>query len=224
MTIKKSERKATTAKSDPGTLQLQGDDLGLTKDMTQSQLLVGVIGKGVMAAQVTKAYANVGDDMTIGDLMIDMRNSGDDVVGGDLGRMERMLTQQAITLDTLFNNLALKANRSEYVKNFEAYLRLALKAQSQARTTAETLALMKNPQPYIRQANIAHGHQQVNNGGKSDQPTMADAGETTKFSQSKLLEQTDANILDARAPGATVGVNQGVEALGTVHRAKIGRG
>ena len=36
-------------------------------------------------------------------------------------------------------------------------MRLALKAQSQARATAETLALMKNPMPYIRQANIAHG-------------------------------------------------------------------
>ena len=44
-------------------------------------------------------------------------------------------------------------------------MRLALKAQAQARSTAEALALLKNPMPYIRQANIANGPQQVNNCG-----------------------------------------------------------
>lgn len=216
----KNAKAGASEKPDPGTLYVPANDLGLTEDMTQSQLLVGVIGKGLMAAQVTKAYANVGPDMTIGDLMVDMKAAGDDVVCGELGRMERMLTQQAITLDTLFSHLALKAKGAEYVKNFETYMRLALKAQSQARTTAETLALMKNPQPYIRQANIAHGHQQVNNGTAHQVPSVA--GETNNFSQSKLLEKSDANILDTRAPGTTVGANQGVEALGTLHRAKIG--
>ena len=42
-------------------------------------------------------------------------------------------------------------------------MRLALKAQAQARSTAEALALLKNPQPYIRQVNVTTGPQQVNN-------------------------------------------------------------
>jgi hypothetical protein len=44
-------------------------------------------------------------------------------------------------------------------------MRLALKAQSQCRATLETAAAMKNSQPvaFVRQANVAHGPQQVNN-------------------------------------------------------------
>src|SRR5262249_46188418 len=40
-----------------------------------------------------------------------------------------------------------------------------LKAQAQCRAALETLVDMKNPAPfaYVRQANIAHGPQQVNN-------------------------------------------------------------
>jgi len=47
----------------------------------------------------------------------------------------------------------------------DKYLRLALKAQGQCRATLETLAAIKNPPVvFARQANIAHGPQQVNNG------------------------------------------------------------
>ncbi len=47
----------------------------------------------------------------------------------------------------------------------ETLLRLALKAQSQCRTTLLTLAEIKNPRPiaFVNQANFAHGPQQVNN-------------------------------------------------------------
>jgi hypothetical protein len=45
----------------------------------------------------------------------------------------------------------------------EVRLRLALKAQTQCRATVETLATMKNPVVFAKQANIAHGPQQINN-------------------------------------------------------------
>ena len=60
----------------------------------------------------------------------------------DLGTVECMLSTQIIALDALFNNLAERAHRAEYMSNLEVYLKLALKAQSQARCTAETLALI----------------------------------------------------------------------------------
>ena len=84
---------------------------------------------------------------------------------GDLGRGEAMLTTQAHILDAIFNNLARRAINAEYMKNFDRYLKLALRAQSQCRATWETLSAMKNPPMagYVGQANIAHGHQQVNN-------------------------------------------------------------
>jgi hypothetical protein len=48
----------------------------------------------------------------------------------------------------------------------DTFLRLAFKAQSQSRATLETLAFTQNPRSveFVRQANIANGPQQVNNG------------------------------------------------------------
>ena len=86
---------------------------------------------------------------------------------GDIGQGESMLITQAHTLDAIFNNLARRAARNfgEYLQAGETYMRLALKAQSQCRATLETLAAVKNPPiVYARQANIAAGPQQVNNG------------------------------------------------------------
>jgi hypothetical protein len=47
----------------------------------------------------------------------------------------------------------------------ESYFKMALKAQNQCRMTLETLSNIKNPPVvYAKQANIANGPQQVNNG------------------------------------------------------------
>lgn len=90
------------------------------------------------------------------------------VKSGDLGMAETMLVSQAVALDAIFTSLAHRAfvNLGEYLEATERYLRLAFKAQSQTRTTLEALAEIKNPRPvaFVKQANIAAGHQQVNNG------------------------------------------------------------
>ena len=89
------------------------------------------------------------------------------VAKGDLSAQEYMLVQQAQTLDLIFTRMVMQAeaNMGEYMSAAETYMRLALKAQAQARATIETLAEVKNPRPvaFVKQANIAHGHQQVNN-------------------------------------------------------------
>jgi len=90
------------------------------------------------------------------------------VHGGSMRRAETMLVAQAHTLDTLFHSLAAKSaanSEAGYLEAADRYMRLALRAQNQARATLETLAVVKNPpQPtFVRQANIAHGPQQVNN-------------------------------------------------------------
>jgi hypothetical protein len=64
-------------------------------------------------------------------------------------------------------NLARRATKQEYMKNWEGYLRMALKAQNQCRMTLETLATIKNPPVFTKQANINNGgQQQVNNGAE----------------------------------------------------------
>ena len=84
----------------------------------------------------------------------------------DLGQAESMLVAQAYTLDALFHNLLTRSaqNMNNAFSVVDGLLRTALKAQSQCRTTLDSLASMKKPPPeLIKQTNIAHGHQQVNN-------------------------------------------------------------
>jgi hypothetical protein len=75
-------------------------------------------------------------------------------------------------------------------------MRLALKAQSQCRATLETLSVVKNPPSvaFVRQANIANGPQQVNNGP----PSAADASRAreTEIQPNKLLERRQNELLD----------------------------
>ena len=84
----------------------------------------------------------------------------------NLQLLESTLFAQATTLDVMFNRLATLAHANlSNLDHFERLLRLGLKAQAQSRATLETLGKLKLPQPValIQQANIAGGHQQINN-------------------------------------------------------------
>lgn len=140
------------------------------------------------------------------------------VNGGDMRRPEAMLVAQAHTLNEIFNNLVRRSStnlNSGYLDAGERYMRLALKTQSQCRTTLESLAEIKNPRAvaFVKQANIAHGHQQVNNG-----TPPAHAGET--INQPNELSGSRNELLpDARASQAASRVDTSVEALGEIHGA-----
>ena len=84
---------------------------------------------------------------------------------------DEMLVAQAATLDALFGQLARRsASNMEagYLQASIGYMQLALRAQSQSRCTWETLSKIKNPLTFVRQANIANGPQQVNNGTRTE--------------------------------------------------------
>ena len=108
----------------------------------------------------------------------------------------------------------------EYMNATETYLRLALKAQGQCRATLETLAMIKNPQPvaFVRQANIAHGPQQVNNGSThSGEPSRAGK---TESQQNKLLEAQSGERLEFGKAGAARETDSSLEAVAALHRPK----
>ena len=147
------------------------------------------------------------------------------VQGGNLKGVEEMLLAQAHTLQALFHELARRAglNMGEYINAAETYMRLALKAQSQCRATLETLATIKNPPPvtFVRQANVAHGPQQVNNGLPPPEDQVSRAG-NSENRPNELLEQQHGERLDTGAAQATVGADSTVEALGEIHRPEDG--
>jgi hypothetical protein len=123
-----------------------------------------------------------------------------------------LLMTQAHSLDSIFNELARRAalNMGEYLNATEHYLRLALKAQSQCRATLETLAAIKNPPMiYAKQANIANGPQQVNNG-----TSPARAGEKNAIEPNELLEQQHEQRLDTGAQGAAIGADSSMATVG----------
>lgn len=167
MAEKKTAAKKTPAKppavADANGYQIKAEEWGFTKGDTDSQVLAALSTRSALTATTYKAFAGGGESLQVTDLMGELRKAGDEVASGNMSRVEIMLAHQALTLDAIFNNMAQRSHKQETFKGIEVLMRLALKAQAQARSTAEALALLKNPQPYIRQANMTTGPQQVNN-------------------------------------------------------------
>lgn len=149
--------------SDPNALTLTGK-----ADDTVAQASSKALAKpNLAAAMVTHAFGkSMMGQADVTTMLTSVASSADAVVGGDLSAAEAMLCSQAIALNTIFGDLAVRANlnRSDYPLAFDRYMKVALKAQAQCRATLETLATIKNPPVvYARQANVTSGPQQVNN-------------------------------------------------------------
>lgn len=164
----------------------------------------------------------VGAAMTVHDLnqckvveLSDLRNviaaASERVASGDMSGIEKMLVAQSIALDAMFYRLTEKALTSECQQHIEGFLKLALRAQNQSRSTAETLSAIKNPPVvFAKQMNVAQ-NQQINNG-----PSYA---RETQNPQNELLERTHGERMDTRAKGTTGENDKELEALGAVNRA-----
>lgn len=182
-----------------------------------SQALARISTDGTSTAATLKTYTGCGDALNVNDLVKAMRAAGDEAVRGDFSRIERALAAQALTLNAMFDNLARRAYSQETLRGAETLTRLALKCQAQARSTAETLSVLKNPTPFLRQTNIAHGNQQVN------VSAPAHAG-NSQLTQNEVLEQHHGERLDTRTTAATGRGNQTLEAMGAKHRPTKPRG
>jgi hypothetical protein len=138
---------------------------------------------------------------------------------GDLRRAEGLLLAQAHTLDNIFAILARRATGQQYLPQWEAYMRMGMRAQNQCRMTLETLATIKNPPAvFARQANINNGgQQQVNNGSAVPRQGGSRVGETPS-EQNKLLEAKDVERLDTGAQGSTGRTDQDPAPVGTGDR------
>ncbi len=207
---------ATPAKTDTNDYKIKAEEWGFTRGDTDSQVMAALVTRSAMTATTYKAYAGGGDALEVTDLMGELRKAGEEVAGGNMGRVEKMLAHQALTLDAIFNNMAQRSASQSTFKGIEVLMRLALKAQAQCRSTAEALALLKNPMPYIRQANMATGPQQVNNGyaGTPSHTGIQSGAGNFQSEPNKLLEADHGQRMDFGAQAAAGRVNQTVEAVG----------
>lgn len=137
-----------------------------------------------------------------------LKDSVEKIRNNDLSEVEAHLIHQAQALDTMFHYLAQKAHSQEYMNNLKTFMTLALRAQNQSRMTLETLALVKNPQPFIRQQNVAQ-QQIVNNGSPH-----AHAEKNVK-STNELLEDKshDLTRMDPGAPPTAGGNDKELAAV-----------
>ena len=181
-------------------------------------------------AAVIEAYQGnvMGKDVDMNVMIDRLRETFVEVKGGDLHTMEAMLISQATALQTIFVSLARRASTQERLPQYQAFLGLALKAQTQSRATISALVDLKYPRQatFVKQANIANGPQQVNNGtpGNSAQYAQAHAhAEKSAPEQNKLLEADHGEPrqrMDTRAAQKAERGYQAVETVESVHWAK----
>ncbi|MDN7592365.1 hypothetical protein [Burkholderia seminalis] len=186
-----------------------------------------IVGNAVIRGAATGSmYAApmFGQDVDLTAFAGELQRQANAVTNGDLSGVETMLMTQANTLDVVFNQLARMAATSGYLPKKEIYLRQALKAQSQCRATLQTLAEIKNPRTvFAKQANIAHGPQQVNNGVTTGAAagSRACAQENDVTQSNELLEHHHGERLDIRATGTASGSDPAMAAVGEVDGAEI---
>jgi hypothetical protein len=178
----------------------------------------------VQAAVTLKEYSQSFGELDLLGLVDSLTEQTEAANGGDLNRGEVMLAAQAHTLDAIFNNLAQRAINVQRMDHLDCYLKLALRAQSQCRATWETLATIKNPPlaGYVGQANISHGHQQVNNAPCT--ASEASRARENQNLQNKLLEEKGGERLDTGTTGTAGRDDSAMASLGEFDRAEdIGR-
>ena len=141
----------------------------------------------------------------------------EEIKKGDLSKLEEMLYSQAVALNMMFTSLSRRAVIQSNVDIKALLTNLCFKAQNQSRNTIQTLINLKQPNQtaFIKQqTNVAHGHQQVNNG--------INQSSTENFSKqpNELLESQDGKWLDRGKKAKAKRVNSKLEAMAEVHRGK----
>ena len=164
-------------------------------------------------------------DIDLNELIAKLQIQTAAMKGGDMGDIEAMLFNQALTLQTMFTALSRRAalNAGEYMGATDTYMKLVFKAQAQFRSTLEALAEIKQPRlaTFVRQANIAHTRQ-VNHGlSETTTRTRAPAREISGDQPNELFTDeraTHGNPMDTRSKAAASRNDSGMETVDTIDR------
>lgn len=186
----------------------------LQPNETQQQAMARVVTTPeCLSASILTICQNI-DRSQITEMVAELSRQTKAMRGGDMARVENMLLAQAHTLDGLFAKLTNLALTTKNVCMMEQYMRLALRSQSQARATLQTLAEMKAPRQvaFVQQANIGNQVQVNNDAGAGSR-----AGKKQN-PQNELLEAKHGERLEPRKTGQAGGVNSKVAAVAQEYR------
>ena len=190
-----------------------------------SEMMVEGVGmNAVVAVMYSKTF---GDSLDLTEVMAALILATQRVQRNDLGGLEAILAAQVVALNGMFTQLAATAwNNLDKLDVAERCLRLALRAQGQCRATGETVAVIKNPPVFARQANIAAGPQQVNNAAQVNNVVagVARAPSVEVAPNKLLLQHVGHDDVDSSPAGAAVERHPAVAPMGEVHRTPNGKG
>ena len=187
-------------------------ELKQRKDQTKEEVLAEFNSKSVFLSTGVKESFDIGlgDDFNFQSTMQVLEKTIQQIQSGDLSKIEEMYVSQAVALEVMFTSLARRAKAQEKLLQYETHMRFALKAQNQCRATLQALVQLKQPSntTFVKKANIAQGHQQVNN--------LAEKNITP---QNELLRDSYAQ-LDTGTTTTPKGVDTTLEALGKINGRK----
>lgn len=208
----------TPEKPNPNTEESQAQTLALAEKKAMNQLKAKkVLLPELSATIVVMAYTEASSlDPAAVYEQLQLQNAS--LATGNLALAENMLMSQAVGLQTIFTNLASRAIACSSTEQMQVMLGLALRVQSGCRATLQTLGELKNPRhaTFVKQANIAHGPQQVNNGAG-----ITRTQEEIAVSTNKLSGANHELLQDTGTPSQTITGHPGVEAMEKVHRTKV---
>jgi hypothetical protein len=139
---------------------------GVSSSRSIAETRLSPIVRHGMIAEAIAAYRLKWDGAEASglDIVDVVRESADAVAGGNPEYISRALTSQAYSLDATITELMHRAwaNAGEYPEAFQRYMNLALKAQSNCRTTLEALAKIHQPrEQVVRHVHVYEGGQAV---------------------------------------------------------------
>lgn len=187
-------------------------ELRQRKNQTKEEAVAEFNSKSEFLSTAVRESFDVGlgDGLNFQSTMQVLEKTIKQIQSGDLSKIEEMYVSQAVALEVMFTSLARRAKGQEKLLQYETHMRFALKAQNQCRATLQALVQLKQPSntTFVKQANIAQGHQQVNN--------LAEKNITP---QNELLKGNYAE-LDTGTTTTPKGIDTTLEALGEIHRRK----
>ena len=139
------------------------------------------------------------------------------VKAGDMAPLEEMLVGQAIALQSMFTDMAERGKAATHIEQWKMFMNAAMKAQAQSRATIDSVVNLKFPKQvqFVKQTNIAQGHQQVNNAPPIESRAQAENANQ----QTELLEhQHNGEWMDTGAQAKAARSDTAMEAVETVNR------
>jgi len=162
--MNKAKAAATPTKARATTLVIrqtptESDSAALARTLLDTDTRHGLVAGNF----VENLLGTLGEKPALDDYVQGVKRDGARAEKGDLALASRMLSAQAHSLDCMFTEFARRAalNMGEYFDASERYARLAMKAQTNCRTTLEALAKFHQP----REQTVRHVH--VNEGGQA---------------------------------------------------------